>query len=48
LWLSGGERLSDGIDLAQDVFALCLPHVPLGIFVARRQKRDDGIDEFSD
>ena len=37
-WLAAGKRLSGGVDLAQDVLALGLPHVSAGIFVAHRQK----------
>jgi hypothetical protein len=40
-------RRSGGVDLAQDVFAFGLPHVASRIFVARRQKRDDRLGQFS-
>ena len=43
----GGERLSGGIDLAQDVFALGLPHITSRIFIARRQEGDDRVGQFS-
>ena len=39
--------MSGSIDFAQDVFAFGFPNIALGIFVARGEKRGDGVGQFS-
>jgi hypothetical protein len=46
--LIAGHRLPFRLDLAQDVLALGVPDVSLGIFVALSEKGDNRIRQFAD
>src|SRR5262249_61432209 len=46
--LIAGHRLPCCLDLAQDVLALGVPDVSLGIFVALSEKGDNRIRQFAD
>ena len=43
----GIERMSRGVNFAQDVFALGLPELASWVVVAHRQEGDDGIGQFA-